>query len=61
MKHTVLPLPLEPAVDGPVPGARSGAAALSIVSNSCLILLKVIAGTVTGSVALLTEAKAISG
>jgi cation diffusion facilitator family transporter len=32
------------------------AAALSIVSNSTLILLKVIAGTVTGSVAILTEA-----
>ena len=40
----------------PAPGARSHAAALSIVSNSTLILLKVIAGTVTGSVALLTEA-----
>jgi len=40
----------------PAPGARSGAAALSIVSNSTLILLKVVAGTVTGSVALLTEA-----
>jgi len=32
------------------------AAALSIVSNSSLILLKVIAGTVTGSIAILTEA-----
>jgi cation diffusion facilitator family transporter len=31
-------------------------AALSITSNSALILLKVIAGTITGSVALLTEA-----
>ncbi len=31
-------------------------AALSVVSNSGLILLKVIAGTVTGSVAVLTEA-----
>ena len=31
-------------------------AALSVVSNSTLILLKVIAGTVTGSVAILTEA-----
>ena len=40
----------------PAPGTRSAAAALSIVSNSTLILLKVIAGTVTGSVALLTEA-----
>ncbi len=40
----------------PAPGARSHAALLSIASNSTLILLKVIAGTVTGSVALLTEA-----
>jgi cation diffusion facilitator family transporter len=31
-------------------------AALSIVSNSTLILLKVIAGTITGSIAILTEA-----
>ena len=31
-------------------------AALSVVSNSTLILLKVIAGTITGSVAILTEA-----
>jgi cation diffusion facilitator family transporter len=31
-------------------------AALSIVSNSVLILLKVIAGTITGSIAILTEA-----
>jgi cation diffusion facilitator family transporter len=36
--------------------SKSGAAALSIASNSGLILLKVIAGTITGSVALLTEA-----
>jgi cation diffusion facilitator family transporter len=42
----------EPAV---VP-SKSGAAALSILSNSTLIILKVIAGSVTGSVALLTEA-----
>jgi cation diffusion facilitator family transporter len=32
------------------------AAALSVASNSLLILLKVIAGTVTGSIAILTEA-----
>jgi cation diffusion facilitator family transporter len=32
------------------------AAALSVVSNSTLILLKVIAGTITGSIAILTEA-----
>ena len=44
------------ATGPPVPGSRSSAAALSIVSNSLLILLKVVAGTVTGSVALLTEA-----
>jgi cation diffusion facilitator family transporter len=31
-------------------------AALSVISNSSLILLKVIAGTITGSVAILTEA-----
>jgi cation diffusion facilitator family transporter len=38
------------------PGSRSRAAAISIASNSALILLKVIAGAVTGSVAILTEA-----
>jgi cation diffusion facilitator family transporter len=38
------------------PPSKAGAAALSIASNSGLILLKVIAGTITGSVALLTEA-----
>src|SRR4051794_26250457 len=36
--------------------AKTRAAALSIGSNSALILLKVVAGTITGSVALLTEA-----
>jgi len=35
---------------------KRGAAALSVASNSLLILLKVVAGTITGSVALLTEA-----
>jgi cation diffusion facilitator family transporter len=39
---------------GGAPKART--AALSVLSNAALILLKVIAGTVTGSVALLTEA-----
>jgi cation diffusion facilitator family transporter len=38
-----------------IPG-RAPAAAVSIVSNSVLILLKVAAGSITGSVALLTEA-----
>jgi cation diffusion facilitator family transporter len=36
--------------------SKTRAAALSVASNSALILLKAIAGTVTGSVALLTEA-----
>ena len=35
---------------------KSAAAALSIVSNTFLILLKVVASSITGSVALLTEA-----
>src|SRR5947208_3429030 len=35
---------------------KTRAAGLSIASNTFLILLKVIAGTVTGSVAILTEA-----
>jgi len=38
------------------PGSRSRAAGLSIISNSALIFLKIIAGAVTGSVAILTEA-----
>jgi cation diffusion facilitator family transporter len=38
------------------PPTKERTAALSIVSNSGLILLKVVAGTVTGSVAILTEA-----
>src|SRR5579884_641454 len=39
-----------------IAGLKLRTASLSIASNSALILLKVIAGTVTGSVALLTEA-----
>jgi cation diffusion facilitator family transporter len=39
-----------------VRGPRSRAAAVSIASNTALILLKVVAGAVTGSVAILTEA-----
>jgi cation diffusion facilitator family transporter len=38
------------------PSAKQRTAALSVISNSGLILLKVIAGTITGSVAVLTEA-----
>lgn len=41
---------------GIAPTAKTRAAALSIASNSALIILKVAAGTLTGSVALLTEA-----
>ena len=37
-------------------GARSRAAGLSIVSNTVLIALKLVAGAITGSVAILTEA-----
>jgi len=39
-----------------VPQIKRRTAALSIISNSTLILLKVIAGSITGSVAILTEA-----
>jgi cation diffusion facilitator family transporter len=38
------------------PSEKTRTAALSVISNSGLILLKVIAGTITGSVAVLTEA-----
>ena len=38
------------------PGPRTRAAALSIASNSALILPKVVAGAITGSVAIITEA-----
>ncbi len=41
---------------GAMPTGKRAAAALSIISNSLLILLKVVAAMVTGSVALLTEA-----
>lgn len=48
---------MSPAVVSPVgPAVKQRAAALSVVSNSTLILLKVVAGTLTGSVAILTEA-----
>src|SRR2546423_7122867 len=40
----------------PVADTKQRTALLSVLSNSALILLKVIAGTVTGSVAILTEA-----
>jgi cation diffusion facilitator family transporter len=40
----------------PTPPGRTPAALLSIASNSTLILLKVVAGALTGSVAILSEA-----
>jgi cation diffusion facilitator family transporter len=54
-------IPSPPAAGRPARGRRIAAlkqrtAALSVMSNSLLILLKVIAGTITGSVAVLTEA-----
>jgi cation diffusion facilitator family transporter len=41
---------------GPHARARSRAAAVSILSNTALIALKIVAGVLTGSVAILTEA-----
>ena len=52
-------LPVPASVVGPAahnPGRKTRAAGLSIVSNSLLIALKVIAGVLTGSIALITEA-----
>ena len=48
-------MPRHPVIPGTA-GARSRAAGLSIASNATLILLKLIAGAITGSVAILTEA-----
>lgn len=47
------PALIDPAA---VQGTKSGAARLSIVSNSFLIVLKIAAGAITGSVAIVTEA-----
>ncbi len=41
---------------GGAPPAKTSAALLSIVSNSTLILLKIVAGALTGSIAIITEA-----
>jgi cation diffusion facilitator family transporter len=49
----------DPPIDvevGEIPQLKARTALLSIISNSGLILLKVIAGSVTGSVSILTEA-----
>jgi len=48
--------PLSPEGALADPQVKTRTAALSVVSNSVLILLKVIAGSITGSVAILTEA-----
>ena len=58
MKRIGIPVP-SAGVVGPAahnPGRKTRAAGLSIVSNSGLILLKVAAGVLTGSIALITEA-----
>jgi cation diffusion facilitator family transporter len=47
---------LNPDDGSGTPQTKIRTAALSVVSNSCLILLKVVAGSITGSVAILTEA-----
>lgn len=47
---------LDSGEQGAPPGGKQRTASLSVASNSTLILLKVIAGTLTGSVAILTEA-----
>lgn len=44
---------IDPAAFGP---RKARAAALSIVSNSALIVLKIVAGAITGSIAIVTEA-----
>ena len=48
--------PLTPGGALADPQVKTRTAALSVVSNSVLILLKVVAGSITGSVAILTEA-----
>jgi cation diffusion facilitator family transporter len=52
-KGAAHPLIAPAAVEGTT---KFGAARLSIVSNSALILLKIVAGAVTGSIAIATEA-----
>ena len=48
--------PLIPSEDGAAdPQSKLRTAALSLASNSILILLKVVAGSIAGSVAILTE------
>ena len=58
MKRATIPMPSAGMVDPAAhnPGRKTRAAGLSIVSNSLLILLKIGAGVITGSIALITEA-----
>ncbi|MGA2009090.1 MAG: cation diffusion facilitator family transporter [Solirubrobacteraceae bacterium] len=51
-----LPLPRPAGGSAAAGGTKARTAALSVLSNATLILLKVMAGTITGSVAILTEA-----
>ncbi|MGA2927403.1 MAG: cation diffusion facilitator family transporter [Solirubrobacteraceae bacterium] len=51
-----MPDPVSATQGSAAPALKRRAAALSVISNSVLILMKVIAGTVTGSIAILTEA-----
>ena len=52
-RHRRAPLIAPAAVEG---SSKFGAARLSVVSNSVLIVLKVVAGAITGSIAIITEA-----
>ena len=52
-RHRGPPLIAPAAVEG---STKFGAARLSVVSNTILIALKVVAGAITGSIAIITEA-----
>jgi cation diffusion facilitator family transporter len=58
VKRATIPIPSAGVVapEAHNPGRKTRAAGLSIVSNSSLIVLKIAAGLVTGSIALITEA-----
>lgn len=51
-----MPDPVSPTPKTASPAIKQRAAAISVISNTGLIALKLVAGTVTGSVAILTEA-----
>jgi cation diffusion facilitator family transporter len=58
VRRAGIPIPSAGVVgpDAHNPGRKTRAAGLSIISNSALIVLKVAAGVLTGSIALITEA-----